>query len=190
MGKEKPPPFIINKTGEPVFVWEPTKPQSSGGDSNPAAILANYSGNHSVSFSDATYLRGWLLLYHRPSVSRSLLSLTLNLAFQPFSLRCLFIIVTKIFKETHQPIIIHPQSSLKATNKNQYESSLFFTFFHFFYMVARLDAVRTNKGLTNTPKLCTFWGAQIRIRYWIGWKQPSEAAWHSAVCLLLVVFPS
>jgi len=40
-----------------VFVWEPTKPQSSGGDSNPTAILANYSGNHSVSFSDATYLR-------------------------------------------------------------------------------------------------------------------------------------
>ena len=117
---------------ESVFVWEPTKPQSSGGDSNPAAILANYSGNHSVSFSDATYLRGWLLLYHRPSVSRSLLSLTLNLAFQPLSLRCLFIIVTKIFKETHQPIIIHPQSSLKATKKNQYKSRGFFTFFHFF----------------------------------------------------------
>ena len=39
-----------------VFISVPTS-ESVRGDSNPPAILANYSGNHSVSFSDATYLR-------------------------------------------------------------------------------------------------------------------------------------
>ncbi len=39
-----------------VFISVPTS-ETIGGDSNPTAILTNYSGNHSVSFSDATYLR-------------------------------------------------------------------------------------------------------------------------------------
>ena len=39
-----------------VFVSVPTS-ESVRGDSNPPAILTDYSGNHSISSSDATYLR-------------------------------------------------------------------------------------------------------------------------------------
>ena len=51
-------------------------------------------------------------------------------------------IVTKIFKETHQPIIIYPNLHLKLRIKNQYESSFFSLFFIFFFFdIARFDAL-------------------------------------------------
>ena len=50
----------------------------------------------------------------------------------------------------------HLNQHLKLRKKTSTSQAFFSLFFIFFTIVARLDAVRTNKSLTNTPKLCTF----------------------------------
>ena len=74
-GKEKPPPFITKQITEvSVFVWEPTKPQSMRGDSNPPALLTTYYGNHSVSVSDNLLPKSLIRTLSLAFQSRTLLS--------------------------------------------------------------------------------------------------------------------
>ena len=110
-----------------VFVSVPTS-ESKGGDSNPTALLTDYSGNHSLLSSDNLLPQEMISLYQRPSKAVPYSVRFPNPAFQPLSVRCFFVIVTKFLKN-HQTHLIHPPSTPYNTKEMQYESSLFFTYF-------------------------------------------------------------